>query len=205
MCPKCNGIGELNISGAPLLRTCPRCEGSGRHFAYRNTELCPVCDGLGQLTQDGTPPTIIRPLQAPPLGPVPPSSAWTLVAESRLDELRALRHPELDLQRLIRLCEELNTTYSHGCYLAAIMLTRSLLDHVPPIFGKTKFTEVVNNYSGGKSFTEIMQRLEDAARKIADAHLHTPIRSAETLPTAQQVHFGPQLDVLLAEIVRIAR
>jgi hypothetical protein len=83
------------------------------------------------------------------------------------------------------------------------MLTRSLLDHVPPVFGKTKFTEVVNNHSGGKSFTENMQRLQDAARKIADAHLHTPMRANETLPTAQQVNFGPQLDVLLAEILRI--
>jgi hypothetical protein len=85
------------------------------------------------------------------------------------------------------------------------MLTRSLLDHVPPVFGKTSFTEVVNNYSGGKSFTESMQFLQGAARKIADAHLHMPMRAAETLPTPQQVNFASHLDVLLEEIVRITR
>ncbi len=85
------------------------------------------------------------------------------------------------------------------------MLTRGLLDHVPPIFGKTTFSEVANNYGGGgKSFRETMHHLENAARKIADAHLHTPIRESETLPVAQQVNFSPQLDVLLSEIIRIS-
>jgi hypothetical protein len=50
-----------------------------------------------------------------------------------------------------------------------------------------------------------MQHLENAARKVADAHLHMPIRKSETLPTAQQVNCGQQLDVLLSEIVRIMR
>ncbi len=50
-----------------------------------------------------------------------------------------------------------------------------------------------------------MHHLENAARKVADAHLHTPIRKSETLPVPQQVNFGPQIDVLLAEIVRITR
>ena len=202
-CPLCNGLGELTILGAPVLRTCPRCAGSGRHFAFPSVHVCPVCNGLALLTEDGVPPTIVQSSPSPPLEPVPPSSKWTLVAEGRLNQLRALKPGSLDFQKLIQLCEELNTAYSQGCYLATIMLTRSLLDHVPPVFGMAKFTEVVNNYSGGKSFKENMQRLEDAARNIADTHLHTPMRAKETLPTAQQVNFGPQLDVLLAEIVRI--
>jgi hypothetical protein len=48
-----------------------------------------------------------------------------------------------------------------------------------------------------------MHHLENAARKVADAHLHMPIRNSETLPAPQQVNFSPQLDVLLSEIVRI--
>jgi len=48
-----------------------------------------------------------------------------------------------------------------------------------------------------------MHHLEGAARKVADAHIHMPIRKSETLPTAQQVNFSAQLDVLLSEIVRI--
>lgn len=65
---------------------------------------------------------------------------------------------------------------------------RGLLDHVPPIFGKATFGEVVNNYAGkGKAFKEAMHHLENAARKVADAHLHMPIRKCETLPTPQQI------------------
>jgi hypothetical protein len=34
------------------------------------------------------------------------------------------------------MCEELNTVYREKCYFATAMLTRGVLDHVPPIFGK---------------------------------------------------------------------
>jgi hypothetical protein len=65
------------------------------------------------------------------------------------------------------------------------------------------FAEVANNYSGSRSFKESMQHLDLSARKIGDAHLHTQIRTKEILPTATQVNFANDLDVLLAEIVRI--
>jgi len=134
------------------------------------------------------------------------SSQLTLVADSRLAELREIVSPQFDFRKLIRLCEEMNTAYSEGCYFATAMLTRGLLDHVPPIFGKTTFAEVANNYGGGgKSFKEAMQYLENAARKVGDTHLHMPIRRSETLPAAQQVNFAPQLDLLLGEIVRITQ
>ena len=130
----------------------------------------------------------------------------TLIADSRLAELRGLTGGQFDFRKLIRLCEEINTAYSHECYFATVMLTRGLLDHVPPVFGKNTFTEVANNYSGGgRSFKETMHHLENAARKVADAHLHMPMRKSETLPTAQQVNFSSQLDVLLSEIVRITQ
>jgi len=130
----------------------------------------------------------------------------TLIADSRLAELRKLSPAEFDLRKLIRLCEELNTAYGEQCYFATAMLTRGLLDHVPPLFGKSTFIEVANNYGGGgKSFKDTMHHLESAARKVADAHLHMPVRKSETLPTAQQVNCAQQLDVLLAEIVRITQ
>ena len=67
------------------------------------------------------------------------------------------------------------------------------------MFGFKTFSEVANNYAGGgKSFKETMLHMENAARKVADAHRHMPIRRSETLPTAQQVNCGQQLDVLLS-------
>lgn len=129
-----------------------------------------------------------------------------IVAESRLVELRLLVSPDFDFRKLVRLCEEINATYGLQCYYATAMLIRGLLDHVPPLFGFKSFGEVANNYAGGgRSFKETVQHLENASRKVGDAHLHMPIRKSETLPVAQQVNCGQQLDVLLSEIVRITR
>jgi hypothetical protein len=129
-----------------------------------------------------------------------------IIAESRLVELRSLVSSDFDFRKLVRLCGEINSAYGQQCYYATAMLIRGLLDHVPPLFGFKTFSEVANSYAGGgRSFKETMQHLEYASRKVGDAHLHTPIRKSETLPTAQQVNCGQQLDVLLSEIVRITR
>jgi hypothetical protein len=130
---------------------------------------------------------------------------WVLIAESRLDELRALTSSQYDFRKLIRLCEELNIASREECHFATAALTRALIDHVPPLFGKKNFGEVANNYAGTKSFREAMEQLDSAAKKVADGHLHTQIRKSETLPTAQQVNFASGLDVLLSEIVRITQ
>ncbi len=132
------------------------------------------------------------------------SHNFTLIAESRLAELRGLTSPQFDFKKLIRLCEELNIASREDCHFATAMLTRGLLDHVPPVFGKTAFSEVANNY-GGRSFKEAMQPLDGVARKVADWHLHGQIRKTETLPTAQQVSFSASLDMLLSEIVRVTQ
>jgi hypothetical protein len=136
------------------------------------------------------------PVRPPTLG------VHRFVSEDRIAELRVLKPAAFDLRKLVRLCEELNVTYSEGALLATAMLTRSLLDHVPPLFGVTSFSQVASNYAGTRSFKEAMERLEKSARKIADAHLHLPVRAKETLPVPQQVNFAAEIDVLLAEIVR---
>ncbi len=135
----------------------------------------------------------------------PPSDApgGLIINEKRLAELRSISAPSFDLQKLIRLCEELNVSFSRGCFLATAMLTRAILDHVPPIFKVTKFAEVANNYKGTRSFKDAMKNLENGARKIADGHLHVQIRDSEVLPMPEQVNFSPAIDLLLGEIVRI--
>jgi|SRR5579884_534541 len=148
----------------------------------------------------------VRMKENKPPKPAAKAGYMALISESRLSELRALSSPDFDFRKLIRLCEELNFAFQEEGYLATAMLTRGLLDHVPPVFGCKTFSEVANNYpGGGRSFKETLQHLENASRKVADAHLHMPIRKSETLPTAQQVNCGQQLDVLLSEIVRIMR
>lgn len=125
------------------------------------------------------------------------------VSESRLSELRSIVSKQYDLKRLVRLCEEVNICYSNNCYHAVAVLTRAILDHIPPIFKSKNFSEVANNYSGGKSFSEIAKKLDGITRKIADKHLHTPVRTKEVLPSEPQIDNKQGMDVLLAEIVRI--
>ena len=134
------------------------------------------------------------------------SSAGAIFVDlSRIEELRAIKFPQFDLAKLVRFCEELNICYENECYLAVTMLTRGLIDHVAPILGFNSFSEVVNNYSGTKSFREQMEHLQNSSRKIADAHLHTKIRSQEALPNRTQANFANDVDVLLAEIVRVLK
>jgi hypothetical protein len=127
------------------------------------------------------------------------------IHQDRIKELREISSDKFDLCKLLRFCEELNNCYREKNYFAIIMLTRALMDHVPPIFGFKTFNEVVNNYNGTKSFKESMERLNTSSRKIADQHLHTPIRKSETIPTMNQVDFSNDIDVLLSEIYRIMK
>src|SRR3989344_5695220 len=116
--------------------------------------------------------------------------------------LSELKSEKYDLTKLIKMCKELNYNYSLGNYLSCGMLIRAILDHVPPIFGKNSFTEVVNSY-GTKSFKDIVSPLEETARKISDSYLHNFIQKKEILPSKTQVSFQPNMDVLLSEVIRI--
>lgn len=123
------------------------------------------------------------------------------VNKSRIAELRQISSPSFDLQRLIRLCEELNKCFASNSFCATAALIRAVIDHVPPIFGARTFAEVVNNV-GGKSIKASIERLETSSRHIADSVLHQQIRKREAVPNGTQVNFSNDLDVLLAEIIR---
>jgi len=138
-------------------------------------------------------------------GPAPVATGEYFVDPTRLDDISGVASDEFDVKRLVLLCEELNACFQHGCFNAVAFLTRAVLDHIPPLFGCTTFSEVANNYPGGRSFKQVAIHLELASRKISDALLHTPIRSSESLPSVVQVDVRQPLDVVLAEAVRINR
>ena len=154
-----------------------------------------------RVVRKAAPTTPQREAEAVPTEESP--AAFVYVDESRIADLRRLDPKAFDLRKLVAFCEELNQCYRAQCYHAVAALTRAVMDHVPPILGCRSFSEVVNSYAGGKSFKECMRRLEDAARKIADAHLHTQMRDSEVLPTRVQVNFSNEIDVLLGEIIRV--
>jgi hypothetical protein len=127
------------------------------------------------------------------------------VDKERIEQLKAIQNAEFDLAPLVRLCEELNICFRERCFYAVAFLTRAIMDHVPPIFRVSTFTQIVNNYTGTRSFKAVMQHMDGSARKIADSHLHTPVRGDEVLPTRTQVDFSNSLDVLLGEVVRLLK
>jgi hypothetical protein len=126
------------------------------------------------------------------------------VEPSRILDLQRAKSAAWDLSRLAQLCVELNSANSNANHMTVAILVRAIVDHLPPVFGCTTFAEVANNYAGTKSFKASMQNLDRSLRNIADAHLHTHIRRNEVLPNATQVDFKSDLDVLLAEVVRIS-
>lgn len=120
----------------------------------------------------------------------------------RIKELTKIHSRDFDLTKLIKFCNEINIAYATDCYLSLVMLVRSLIDHIPPLFGLETFSQVASNYKGGRSFNDSMKHLDISLRKIADSYLHTHIRSKESLPKITQVDFSNDVDVLLGEIYR---
>ena len=126
------------------------------------------------------------------------------VDKSRIEELKNINSNNYDLKRLIKLCEEINDNFNNENYLSVGMIGRTIINHIPPIFGLKNFNEVSNNYSNGsQSFKKSMNSLNNSLKNIADGFLHQTIRKTETLPNTTQVNFSQDLDVLLEEIVRI--
>lgn len=166
-------------------------EDRGRMFLYAINQLKRLGESFLKLDA--------APTDASASQGIPPS----FVDDFRMAELQAIKSGSFDLSRLVQLCREINFCHQGGCNIAIAALTRAILDHVPPIFSVSTFAEVANNYFGGKSFRDTMQHLSNSARKIGDSHLHAQIRRREVLPTSTQVNFANDLDVLLAEIVRL--
>jgi hypothetical protein len=122
------------------------------------------------------------------------------VEPSVIADLRQSNHRKYDLTKVVRFCEELNSSFSSGNYLASSLLIRALLNHIPPIFGHTTFQQVVSQ--SPKSVKELLKPLEEISRDVADLHTHSLIRHKESLPTRSQVEpFKASLEVLLHEII----
>jgi hypothetical protein len=121
---------------------------------------------------------------------------------NRIEALKGKQSTEFDLNKLIRICEEINDAFRFGNYFTVGILTRVIIDHVPPVFRKASFTEVANSH-GTRSFKDTMRNLDTITRKISDGLLHTHIRKKEDLPNATTVDCKNGIDVLLGEIINL--
>jgi hypothetical protein len=117
-----------------------------------------------------------------------------------IEQLQLVKNSRFDMSKVIRFCEELNSSFNSGNYLASALLLRALINHIPPIFGHTTFQQVVSQVS--KSRRELFKPLDEIARDVADLHTHDVIRHKEMLPTKNQLEpFKANLEFLLQEIL----
>lgn len=115
-------------------------------------------------------------------------------------ELKAIKTRRYDTTKLVKFCEEINDSYSRANYLSCSFLIRAVMNHIPPIFGFEKFSQVVA--SSGKSVKAVLSHLQDQARPIADLHTHILIRSKEQLPSKHQIEpYKASFEILIQEII----
>lgn len=117
-----------------------------------------------------------------------------------LIKLKAIQGARLDLTKLAKMCEELNDAYARGNYISSALLLRAIINHVPPVFGFTTFSEVVAH--AGRSTKAILTRMNEEARPIADLHTHFLMRPKEHLPTKNQIEpYKAAFEVLIQEVL----
>lgn len=176
-----------------------RCDGCG------TVSFCHVkkCSENEDYTEEGAPFLVQDRKHYPEATPDVPASV-DFVENSRIRAIESLPKSTYDTTKLCQLLVELNRAYNAHSFYSCIFLIRAIADHVPPIFGQATFQEVSNNYAGGgKSFRQLMQRLQNSCRGLADSYLHMQIRAQESVPTAQQVEFRADVDALLGEVIRV--
>jgi hypothetical protein len=123
-----------------------------------------------------------------------------LISPDLIEALRATTPDGLDASRLAEYCREINSGFAQANLISCLLLMRAVLNHVPPVFGHTDFSQVVAN--AGRSLKDNFEYLDEGLRKIGDLYTHQHIRKKDHLPTSGQVEkFGPQFELLLQEVL----
>lgn len=126
------------------------------------------------------------------------ANLW-IINPDLIGRLAKMESNRVDVASLVRMCREVNSSHAHGNVLATVLVMRTILNHVPPVFGYEAFGQVVANV--GKSLKESFDHLEKGLRKVADFHTHRKMTAAEFYPSVAQVEpFKPQFEVLLQQV-----
>lgn len=123
-----------------------------------------------------------------------------LISPDLIKALTEGKPNSFDSLRLAEYCREINSGFTHGNLISCLLLMRAVLNHVPPVFGLTDFSQVVAQAS--RSLKDNFEHLDESLRKIGDLYTHQHMRKKEHLPTQGQVEkFGPQFELLLQEVL----
>jgi hypothetical protein len=130
------------------------------------------------------------------------TNLW-IVDPRLIGRLTGIVSSRFDIASLVRMCKEINSSHAHGNVLATALLMRTVLNHVPPVFGYETFAQVVGNADIGKSLKKSFDQLEGGLRNVADFHAHRRIGTYECYPSVAQVEpFRPQFELLLQQVLQ---
>ncbi len=138
------------------------------------------------------------------------NNSLSYVDQSRIEELKKLNSLKrikstYDISRLVTLCDELNLNSTMGTVNAVSALQRTIINHIPPLFEKDNFEQLVANYPFPKSVKKSLGNLLNSMRPIADYNLHVQVSKTDSLPNMTQVDFSNDLDVLLSEVCKVLK
>jgi len=127
------------------------------------------------------------------------ANKW-IVDPQRINKLSQISSTDVDFEFLSRLCREINSCFAQGHVLATLLLMRTILNYVPPVFGHDTFAQVVAQ--SGRSLKQSFDHLENGLRKIADFQTHRQLRNSDLYPTMAQVEpYKPQFELLIDEVM----
>jgi hypothetical protein len=86
-----------------------------------------------------------------------------LIAPQVIEDLSKAKLGQFEVTKLIGYCKEINSSFYHGNVVACLLLMRTVLNHVPPVFGYKTFAEVTAK--AGKSLEDNLEHLESGLRK----------------------------------------
>lgn len=88
-----------------------------------------------------------------------------------------------NFEKLISLIEEINFNFAHDKIYATSMILRAILDHIPPLLGKTNFEEVVSQHNWGSQKSSKRRGVKTLLdfRNIPDDVLHSQISNKKDI------------------------
>lgn len=146
-------------------------------------------------------PTIERNLLQYDESSITVQSKACFFSDERMVQLnRANDGSNFDLNYLFKLCNEVNLCFKNGSYIATVLLLRTILNYVPPIFGQGNFISVASQ--APKSIKRSFERLQGAVRDYADIYAHTAADGKCMLPDKNAIEASKiDFDILLKTVI----
>lgn len=124
-----------------------------------------------------------------------PKQADSYVNSLRIDRMRSQNSSRFNTTKIVEMLGMLNDAVEREDWHSALMLQRSILDHVPPIFCQPHFAAVAA--SANRTIKSALGRLQDSLRDAADYAAHSRIGPDLQMVTRQQAWHASDFDLFL--------